>query len=191
MDNAIVQLKQYPARASKSMSSVGTASSTNANYLKETHISFHSIDLGLQVAMSHNDETESHELGLDELCVCDEQGIVLQTIKSSYNTYIATVMSGRVDCTCHASQNTPCHSHIITLVEHIMELNDVLLFHTNMNMLKETCAVWRGDDQQNKHAFLAEPPNFVDPKICHKFRNHYVVKLLYGQYKTACHQQHI
>jgi len=66
------------------MSLVGAARSTNANCHEEMHISFHHADLGLQVSTSHNNETESHELGLDELCVCDEQGIVLQTIKASY-----------------------------------------------------------------------------------------------------------
>jgi len=126
--------------------------------------------------MSANSETESHEQVLDESCVCDEQGVVLKTIKSSYNTYIATVMSGRVDCTRRASQNAPCHSHIITLVEHVMESNDALLFRTRMNELKETCAMLMGDDKGNKCAFPAEPPDFVEPEICCKFRNRFVVK---------------
>ena len=110
LDDVIVGLKQYAAGASKTMSLVGTTRSTNANCHEETHISFHNVGLGLQVSMSHNNETESHELGLDEFCVCNEPGIVLQTIKSSYNTYIATVMSGRVDCTHCASQNALSHS---------------------------------------------------------------------------------
>jgi len=100
----------------------------------------------------------------------------MKTIKSSYNTYIATVISRMVDCTCRASQNTLCHSHIITLVEHDMELNNALLFHTRMNKLKETCAILRGDDKQNKPAFPAEPPNFIEPEIGCKFRNRFVVK---------------
>jgi len=159
------------------MKPVGIGGSTSVNYHEETNMSYHNADLGSQVSMSPNNETESYELGLDESCVCDDQGIVLRTIKSSYNMYIGTVMSGRVDCTCHASQNAPCHSDIITLVEHIMELNDAFLFHTHMNKLKETCAVLRGNDVQNKNAFPAEPPNFIDPKICCKFSSHYVIKM--------------
>jgi len=31
-------------------------------------------------------------------------------------------------------------------------------------------------ESTKKHAFPAMPPDFIDPKICHKFRNHYVVK---------------
>jgi len=155
LEDVVVELKQYAARAGKITSSVCTATSTNANYDEETRISFDYVDSGLQLSMSANNETESHELVLDESCVCDEQGVVLKTIKSSYNTYIATVMSGRVDCTRRASQNTSCHSHIITLVEHVMELNDALLFRTRMNQLKETCAILRGDDKQNKPAFPA------------------------------------
>ncbi len=77
LDDVIVSLKQYAASASKTMSSIGAASSTNANCHEETHISFHNVGLGLQVSMSHNNETESHELGLDKLCVCNEHGIVL------------------------------------------------------------------------------------------------------------------
>ena len=189
LDNVVVGLKQYDARAGKTMKPVGIGGSTSVNYHEETNMSYHNTDLGLQVSMSHNNETESYELGLDESCVCDEQGIVLRTIKSSYNTYIATVMSGRVDCTCCASQNAPCHSHIITLVEHVMELNDALLFHMHMNKLKESCAVLRGDDERNKHAFPAEPPNFIDPKYVASAGAVTLSKCLYGQYNTACHQQ--
>jgi len=147
LEDVVVELKQYAAGAGTITSSVPTATSTNANFHEETCISLDYVDSGLQLSMSGNNETESHELGLDELCVCDEQGVVLKTIKSSYNMYIATVMSGRVDCTRRASQNAPCHSHIITLVEHVMELNDALLFHTHMNELKETCAMLMGDDK--------------------------------------------
>jgi len=140
VDDVIVGLKKYAAEASKSMSCVGTASSTE----EEMHLCHHNIDLKLQVATSGNDEMESHELELDESCVENQELLALQTINSSYNTFIGPVISGRVDCTRRPSQNAPSHSHIITLVEHIMDLNDALLFHTNMNMLKETCAVWMG-----------------------------------------------
>jgi len=68
LQDVVVELKQYAAGAGKIVSSARTATSTNANYHEETHIGFDYVDSGLQISMSGNNETESHELGLDESC---------------------------------------------------------------------------------------------------------------------------
>jgi len=48
----------------------------------------------------------------------------LHAIKSSYNMYIPEITSTTVDCNCPVRKNTPSHSHVISLMEHIMEAND-------------------------------------------------------------------
>ena len=65
----------------------------------------------------------------------------LREIKNSYDTYIPQVISQTVDGNRRASKNSPCHSHIINLLEHAMDGNDALLFRMRMKTLKQTCAL--------------------------------------------------
>ena len=64
----------------------------------------------------------------------------LREIKNSYDTYIPQVKSQTVDGNRRASKNSPCHSHIINLLEHAMDGNDALLFRMRMKTLKHLCA---------------------------------------------------
>jgi len=72
-------------------------------------------------------------------------------VKHSYHTYIPQAISQKVDCYCCPCQNSPSHSHVITLIEHALDNNDALLFWSCMNILKHTCALL---DEVNDKTFV-------------------------------------
>ena len=69
-----------------------------------------------------------------------------------------------------------------------MDLNDALLFRTNMNMLKETCAVRMGGiNKKNMHPQLCLLILLIQ-KYATSSETATLLKPLYGHYNTACHQ---
>jgi len=67
----------------------------------------------------------------------------LCVINNSYSTYIPHVNSQKIDCSHHPSHNCGSHFHIITLIEHVLNNNDAILFCMNMKQLKQTCScIW-------------------------------------------------
>jgi len=84
----------------------------------------------------------------DELASVDSSlllttGEKLRSIKSSYNTYVPEVISGKIDCNSQASKNSPSHSHVMNLIEHVMDINDALIFCHQVTLLKKACALSR------------------------------------------------
>ena len=65
----------------------------------------------------------------------------LRRIKSSYNTYVPEVVSGKIDCKRRASKNSPSHCHVMNLIEHVMDINDALIFCHQVTLLKKACAL--------------------------------------------------
>jgi len=61
-----------------------------------------------------------------KLAIPEEE--VVGIIKSSHNTYIPRPISQTIDFHRRPSQNCPSHSHVITLIEHAIDNNDVLIF---------------------------------------------------------------
>jgi len=63
----------------------------------------------------------------------------LHVIKSLYNAYIPEITSTTVDCHCSVRKLIPSHSHVISLMEHALEANNALIFHSHMHSLKNKC----------------------------------------------------
>jgi len=62
-------------------------------------------------------------------------------------------------------QYSPSHSHVITLMEHIMEANDALLFHMHMQSLEQKCKFWSDSKLQANPCVPAEPPSSINDDI--------------------------
>jgi len=69
----------------------------------------------------------------------ETDGKDLHVIKNSYDTYIPPLVSQKVDCKSRVCKNTPGHSRIVLLIEHVMDCADALMFCMHMNELKDTC----------------------------------------------------
>jgi len=96
-------------------------------------------------------------------------------IKHLYRTYIPKAVSYKIDCHHRASQNTPSHSHVINLIEHVIDTNDALLFRSRMNLLKFTCAL--DDEVKDKSgSYPKKAPYFVDHVIGVKYNGKFVIK---------------
>jgi len=92
-----------------------------------------------------------------------------------YQTYIPQAVSHKIDCRCLASQNTPSHSHVITLIENALNTNDELFFRSCMNLLKFICAL----DKKVKDklgSYPKEAPYFVDSMLGVKYDGNFVIK---------------
>jgi len=63
----------------------------------------------------------------------------MQEIKNSYNTYIPKVTSHKIDCDHCIAQNCPSHSHIATLIEHILDDGNAMLFRMLVKSLRMEC----------------------------------------------------
>jgi len=99
----------------------------------------------------------------------------LRVIKSSYNTYIPMVVSQRIDCNSRVSKHTPGHSRIVTMIEHIMDSDDALIFRRRMKELKDTCAFL--DNNGDKIlSYPHEPPVFIPQWIQEKYKGYFVMK---------------
>ena len=66
--------------------------------------------------------------------------------------------------------------HIITLIEHILDDNDALLFCMHMKSLKMEC-IRTATTTKNQHSYQ-EPPDYIDHKIIEKLKGEYIVKTL-------------
>jgi len=103
----------------------------------------------------------------------ENDGKCLHVIKNFYDTYIPQVTSQKVDCSCHVTKNCPRHGHIISLMEHVLDSKDKLLFCMHMKLLKHTCML--SDDISDKHLlYPTEPPIFIDPLIGQKLKGYYI-----------------
>ncbi len=63
------------------------------------------------------------------------------------------------------------------MIEHVLEPNHALVFHTNMKLLKHTCASYNGNTK-SKSDFPTEPPPFIDLQVCSKSMGCYIIKTL-------------
>ncbi len=71
----------------------------------------------------------------------------------------------------------PSHLHVITLIEHALDNNDALLFCSQMNLLKDTCALL--DEVVDKTlSFPKIVPSFVNPLLRENYMGKYVMKIL-------------
>jgi len=100
----------------------------------------------------------------------------LRSIKSSYNTYVPEVVSGKIDCKRRVSKNSPSHSHVMNLIEQVMDVNDAIMFRCQFTLLKEACASSTSKSSPREWSFSAEAPSFADPSIGQKFLGRYAVK---------------
>ena len=91
--------------------------------------------------------------------------------------YIPQAVSQKVDCYHHASQNSPSHLHLISLIEHALDNNNALFFRSHMNILKYTCAL----DDKVKDKILSFPkkaPSFVNSQLREKPKNMRLIFIL-------------
>jgi len=100
----------------------------------------------------------------------------LRSIKSLYNTTVPEVVSGKIDCKRRVSKNSPSHSHVMNLIEQVMDVNDAIMFCRQFTLLKEACASSTNKSSPREWSFPAEAPSFVDPLIWRKFLGRYAVK---------------
>jgi len=100
----------------------------------------------------------------------------LRVIKLSYNTYIPEITSTTVDCNHTVRKNTPSHSHVISLMEHIMEANGAMIFHSYMQSLKQKCKLYRYPEQQENTSFPTVPPSCLEHCFVKKFEGHCIMK---------------
>jgi len=100
----------------------------------------------------------------------------LRSIKSSYNTYVPEVVSGKIDCKRRVSKNSPSHSHVMNLIEQVMDVKDAINFRHQFISLKEACASSTSKSSPREWSFPAEAPSFLDPSIWQKFLGRYAVK---------------
>jgi len=92
-----------------------------------------------------------------------------------YCTYIPNAVSYKIDCHCQPSQNTPSHSHVINLMEHVIDTNDALFFRSRMNLLKFTCAL-DPKVEDKSGSYPKKAPYFVDSMIGEKYNGKFVIK---------------
>ncbi len=123
------------------------------------------------------------------ICLKSE-GKGLRVIKSSYNTYIPTVVSQKIDCNSRVSKHTPGHLHIVTLIEHVMDSADVLIFCKRMNELKDTCALSEKNGDKNT-SYPHKPPVCIPQWIREKYKGCFIMKTLLWalQYSLSCMYQ--
>ena len=110
------------------------------------------------------DEKHDNKVKKEGMICLKSDGKDLHVIKNSYDTYIPTVVSQKVDCNSIVCKNTPGHLHIVTLIEHVMDSADALMFCMHMNELKNTCALSEYSSDNNM-SYPHKPPDFIHPWI--------------------------
>jgi len=86
----------------------------------------------------------------------------------SYYYYIPKVSSHKIDCDHCVAQNCPSHSHIATLIEHILDDSNALMFWMWMKLLKMEC-LQKETGKRNQLAFET-PPDYIDSALFDKFK---------------------
>jgi len=86
------------------------------------------------------------------------------------------ITSTTVDCNRTVRKNTPSHSHVISLMEHIMEANGAMIFHSYMQSLKQKCKLYRYPEQQENTSFPTVPPSCLEHCFVKKFEGHCIMK---------------
>ncbi len=138
-DDVIVMLKEYNEINNQTMFS-------DNDLLYDGDVE-HAVDI-LQRSADNNvaeDPDKQKQSMLDE-CEWD-----MQQIKNSYNTYIPEITSQKIDCDHCVMQNCPSHSHITTLIEHILDDNDALMLWMWMKSLKMECLLDETEKKINQH----------------------------------------
>jgi len=178
-NDVIVGLKQYEEEDNNQTFETDCILETS-DQLKDTLLS-----TKISTSEKQNDKVKKEEM----TCFMSH-GKDLRVIKNSYDSYIPTVVSQTIDFKSRVCKNTPGHLHIVTLIEHVMDSADVLMFCKHMIELKDICALSKRTGDKNT-SYPHKPPVFIHPWIREKYKGCFIMKtpLWALQYSLSCTYQ--